>query len=358
MEKKKIGVIADWDADGVVSAAIIIYVQEKLGKFPIRGKVKPEIHPAGPRSISEVVNSLIKEENTCWENLVILDIPYTNSVEEALKEAKEKCNSKIYYFDHHESTIDNMAQLEEKYNAFIVVGKSPTAVLLQRFLDGMGIRLTPRLYEFVRAVAVLEGSKRMVSGDEEIPQGIVDLAASISKSLNQMRSKNAWIKYARWLSNPIPFEGELIRIGSEKEDLLKKGMEISKLNDEEIRSMAMDLALSARNLGYIKFVDARGKWDKRGSSALASAIYRILGKPVAVLFEKDDGSRILIIRSSRGNALKIIEVLDREGAVEDKGGHGNIGIAKLRDEVTIKRLEKLLIRASFEVVRREALDQH
>ncbi len=342
-------VIADWDADGVVSAAIILYAQHHRGKFPLAERVKPCLIPAGPRSIKKIA-----EEGLCWDIVVILDIPFTAEVEETIKHLRE-CGSKIYYFDHHSSTIEAMRKLEDEYNVFVVVGRSPTSVVLQKFLEGLGVKLTPRLREFVKAVAVLEGGKRKPA-KEEVAPGIINLAASISKALNQLRDEQAWVKYVKWVSNPLPFEEIKVKVPSRegeagKKSLLKLGMEISSESDKRIKEAAMNLAMSSRNLGYIKFVDARGKWEGRGASALASNIYKIVNMPVAVFVEKDDGSRLLIIRSGKGEAEKIMRKLYESGIVEDIGGHRNIAVARVGSDVTERMLERALRRASFEAAR-------
>lgn len=342
-EAGRVLIVADWDADGVVAAALMLYAQERVGRFPLEARVKPEILPAGPRSISEVL------AEGCWEHVVILDIPYTQEVETVIARLYRDCDSRIYYFDHHSSTIDNMPYLEEKYNVFVVVGRSPTSVIVQRFLEGLGVKPTPRLAEFVKAVSVLEGGHKEFG---KASSGMISVAASISKSLNQMRSRSAWIKYVRWLSNPLPFEDASLSLGDSKVNLVKYGMEVSKKNDEELKGVAMELAMSAKNLGFIRFVDARDKWKRRGSSALTSAIYRVLNAPVAALYEKEEGSRILIIRAGEGFAQDVMRTLEEMGTVEDVGGHGNIAVARVRDEVTLRRLETALRRAAFEANRR------
>ncbi len=342
----KVAVVADWDADGVVAAALLLYSQYHRGKFPLNERTKPCLIPAGPRSIRKIA-----ENGLCWKNTVILDIPYTSEVEETIKHLRE-CGSKIYYFDHHSSTIDAMRKLEDEYGVFIVVGKSPTAVILQTFLEGLSVKLTPRLREFVKAIAVLEGGRK--PRKEEIPAGIVNLAASISKTLNQLRDEEAWQKYVKWVANPLPFEDVKISVRTQQSgekapsSLVKIGMEISRESDTRIKEMAMRLAMSAQNLGFIKFVDARGKWTGRGASALASNIFKIVNMPVALLVEKEDGGRLLIIRSGRGEAEKIIRRLYDAGVVEDMGGHKNIAVAKVGDEITERMLEKALRRASYE----------
>ena len=346
LEKCKVAVIADWDADGVVAAALLLYSQDRRGVFPLQERTKPCLMPAGPRSIKKII-----ENNMCWPVVVLLDIPFTPEVEETLRHLRA-CGARIFYFDHHESTLKALRKLEDEYNVFVVVGKSPTAVLLKRFLEGMNVKFTPRLREFVKAVAVLEGGKRRPP-PEEVPQGIVRLAASISKALNQMRDESAWAKYVKWVSNPLPFEDIKIPDASsdEKKSLVKLGMEISRESDEKLREAAMNLAMSSINLGFIKFVDARGKWSGRGASALASNIYKIVNMPVALLIEKEDGSRLLIIRSGKGEASRIAKKLYEKKVVEDVGGHRNIAVARLSESVTRRMLERELRRASYEAAR-------
>ena len=347
MDECKVAVIADWDADGVVGAALIYYAQEKRGVFPIGRKERVCLIPAGPRSIVEEV------QGNCWETVVIVDIPYTPEVDAVLSSLKEGCNSKIYYFDHHSSTLSSMADLEEKYGVFGVVGRSSSAVIIKRFLEGLGLRFTQRLNDFVAAVAVLEGGRRWVK--EDVSEKLVTLAASISKMLNQTRNKEAWIKYVKWIANPLPFEDPGIRLQvDEKVNLLEIGVELSEQADKEIREVALQLAMSAVNLGYLKFIDARDKWKKRGASALASAIYKIVNVPVALLVEKNDGGRLLIIRSGHGEAMNLVETLYDMGVVVDKGGHGNIAVARLDDSITVARLKESLRRAIVELMRKRA----
>ncbi|MCE4618853.1 MAG: phosphoesterase [Desulfurococcales archaeon] len=347
MEDCRVAVIADWDADGVVGAALIYFAQEKRGIFPVEKKEKVCLIPAGPRSIIEEVG------DKCWERVVIVDIPLTQEVETVIANLKEKCNAKIYYFDHHSSTLSKMAELEEKYGVFGVVGRSSSAVIIKRFLEGMGLKLTQRMRDFVAAVAVLEGGRRHVK--EEVSKKLVTLAASISKMLNQTRNKEAWVKYVKWIANPLPFEDPGIKLRlDEKVNLVEAGVELSEQADKETKDVALQLAMSAVNLGYLKFIDARDKWKKRGASALASAIFKIVNMPVALLVEKSDGSRLLIIRSGHGEAMDLIEILYNQGVVVDTGGHGNIAVARVEDTVTVAELKKSLRRAVVELIRKRS----
>ncbi len=349
-EGSAVAVIGDWDADGVVSSAIIYYTQAKLGVFPLRGRLKPWMAPGGPRSFPEVLASL----DWCPQVLVVLDIPYTEEVSGGLRNFRARgCASKIYYFDHHPSTVDSLPELEEELQVEVVVGRSATAVLLRTFLAGMNVRLTPRLEGFIKAVAVLEGSRRRAEsliGDQIVEERLVQIAASMSKALNMMRSEELWRGYVEWLANPLPFEAPKIHLpGIEGEiDLIEASVDMGREADEEAKQVAMDLAMGAENLGYMKFVDARGKWKKRGATALASYIYRMTGQPVAVLVEKRDGGLLLVIRASRGAAVRIAEILKAMNALEDIGGHGNVATGRLPPGLSIEKLKTLLRRAVFQ----------
>ncbi|MCE4621302.1 MAG: phosphoesterase [Desulfurococcales archaeon] len=339
----KVLVIGDWDADGVVSAAMIVYVQEKLGAYPFKGRVNVDIEPAGPRSIGEV----LYQTSGCWEYVVIVDIPFTSEVESFLSEYRSRgCRGAIFYFDHHPSTIENATSIEEKYGVTVVTGRSATSVLLLRYLEGMGIKLSGRLRSYATAVAHLEGRRWREAGS--VDEKLVSLVASISKTLNVLRDREVWRKYVKWMASPLPLEPPKIKIEGEKEELLRKGLELSKEADEEAKRAAMELAFSAVNLGYAKLVDARGKWRKRGASALASWLYKIIGQTIVLLVERHDGVPLVIIRSNGGVAKRTAEKLLARGLVEDVGGHGNLAISRLPRDFDLEKLKEHLRRALLE----------
>ena len=349
-QKRVVVVTADWDADGVVSAAQIYYAQAHLGKFPLRARnVRVQALPSGPRSILDRV-----ERFECGEYLVILDIPFTENVREALRIYKSRCpNASILYFDHHEATINNLRLLEDEFGVKGFVGKTPTSIIVMNTLRQLGINLMPRLRNFAEAIYYLEspGKRRFPPGlQPSVPQRVIEMAASISKTLNKNKDEEVWLKFVKWLSNVTPIDDDVIKLEGKSifESAISKGEEA----DREMEKAAVDLAMQARQLGFIKFVDARGKWSKPGSSALASAIFKILRSPVAVLISRDDGARLLIIRSGRGEASRIMKVLLERGIVEDIGGHENIAVGRLGEEVTLRKLEEALVRASFDALRR------
>ncbi len=341
---KKVVVIADWDADGVVSAAQIYYAQRYREQFPHKGRAKLFIEPSGPRSFQEK-----SQEIECGDYLVILDIPYTQEVREGLKSYLERCgkpSGSALYFDHHDTTLKNSRELQEEMGILLFYGVMPTSIIVKNTLEAAGIRLTPRLRNFVDGVAVLEGRGKSIGG--QVSKNIVNLTASISKTLNRKRDPNVWRSYVEWLANPLPFDNtKLPGVG---ESIVDLSLEESREADEEVRRVATDLAMSAVKIGLVAFVDARNKWKRPGASALASHIHKIIKRPVALLVERDDGVRVLILRSSAGEARTIVGELEVMKIVEDVGGHENVATARLVEEATVERLMNGLRRASINLI--------
>ena len=330
-------IVADWDADGVIASAQLVYVQERLGLFPVRSRVPVELIPSGPRGFRE------KVEGRCWDHVMVVDIPFTDDVSEGLSSVARRCRFKLYYFDHHRSTMESSNVIERVYGGLVVTGNAPTSVLVRSFLEKHGVRLTPRLRMFVEAVSVIEGGGR---GLLQVNEKIVRIVAAISKHLNKTKDPGVWCKYVRWLSDPIPFDDIELQLGREIPELIDESLRVSREADEELKEVAASLAMSARRVGYVRLVDARGKWSSRGASALASAIHKIVGEPVILLVERSDNVILVVIRSSRGEAGRLIEALHSLGLVEDKGGHENIAVARLSKNASLGELEKALLRLS------------
>jgi len=331
-------IIADWDADGVVASAQLVYVQERLGMFPVRSKIPVSLLPSGPRGFKERV------QGKCWDHVLVIDIPFTGDVDDGLSSMiRGGCRFKLYYFDHHKSTVESSSYIERVYSGLIVTGNSPTSVIVKNFLEKHGIKITPRLKLFVEAVSVIEGGRGLVQANEKI----VGIVAAISKHLNRTKDPEVWCRYVRWLADPIPFDDIELQLGKEVPGLINESLKVSREADEELREVAMKLSMSAKKIGYVRLIDARGKWSSRGASALASAIHKIVGEPVILLVDRTDGTTLLVIRSSRGEAGRLIEMLHTLGLIEDKGGHENIAVARLSRNVTLNRLENALLRLSL-----------
>jgi len=337
--RRPVAVIADWDADGATSAAMILYAQYYRKLYPFRGERREVVlEPSGPRGFPEALGRV--SSRGCPAALAVLDIPLTDKVYEALRGFAAGCgDTRLIYIDHHFSTIYMSNRLyeltEEAY-----LGHRPTAVLTYNLLRSLGVRhVTPRLTAFMRAVGVLEKSGRALS---EAEMRVVKLAASISKASTVLRDPELWRKLIRWLASPLPQDAPI--------DLttVERVVRVAEESDRRLLEKARDLAFSARRVGYIKFVDARGKWRGRGASALASKLYHILRQPVAVLVEREDGSLLLIIRSRGRGAYRVAVGLMKEGLAENIGGHSGLAVVRLREglemETLLDRLRRLSLR--------------
>ena len=335
--KRPVAVVADWDADGVTSAAMIYYAQYYRKLYPFRERRELLLEPAGPRSLPDALAGVAR--SGCPGALVILDIPLTDRVYEALSSFLRGCgDTRLIYIDHHFSTIYMSKRLYElTEEAFL--GHKPTAVLTYNLLRSLGVRhVTPRLTAFMKAVGVLEKSGRPMTSAE---MQVVKLAASISKASTVLRDPELWRKLIRWLASPLPQDAPI--------DLttVDRVLKIAEESDRRLQQIAQDLAFSARRVGYIRFVDARGKWRGRGASALASKLYRILRQPLALLVERDDGARLLIVRSRGRGAYRVAVGLMREGLADNIGGHSGLAVVKLRDDVGVDLLLEKLRRLSL-----------
>lgn len=344
MEKPKslvrvpVVVIADWDADGATSAAMIYYAQYYKGLYPLQGRRDVALYPSGPRGFPDALAKALKEGN-CPEALVVLDIPLADTVYNALENMQKECSGmRVIYIDHHYSTIYNSRKLYQLTEE-VLIGHKPTAVLTFSLLQSIGLkRLTPRLNAFMKAVGVLEKERKPSKKEDKL----VRLAASISKATTVLRDEELWRKLVLWLASPLPAETPIDM------KVVQKVIEVAQKSDREVEEKAKELAFSARRIGYIKFVDARGKWQGRGASALASKLYKVLRQPVALLVSRDDGVHLLIVRTHGPSAYRIALGLLREGLADNIGGHTSLAVVKLKDNVDLAKLEEVLRKLSLQ----------
>ncbi len=335
-----VSVIADWDADGATSAAMIVYAQEHRHLYPLRGRHSVEAYPSGPRGFPDALREACTPE--CPEALVVLDIPFTERVYASLKAMEKRCGStRVIYIDHHYSSLYAVNRLQELTEE-VYLGHKPTAILTYNILASLGLRkLTPRLAAFMKAVGVLEKSRKPTPGEVRI----IRLAASISKASTVLRDRELWLRLVRWLASPLP-AGTPVDM-----KVIRRVLEVAEKTDKEIEERAKELAFSARRVGFIKFVDARGRWRGRGASALASKLFKILHQPVALLVRRDDGAELLIIRTRGVKAYRIAVGLLRQGLADNIGGHSSLAVVKLVQGVDMGRLEEALRRLSFKAER-------
>ncbi|KSW11539.1 phosphoesterase [Pyrodictium occultum] len=338
--KYPVAVIADWDADGATAAAMIYYAQHYRKVYPLQGRHEVALEPAGPRGFPTALENVTASGN-CPDALAVLDIPLTEKLYETLEGFARSCSStRLIYIDHHFSTL-YMSKRLYKLSEEVYLGHRPTAVLTYQLLRSLGVKhLTPRLEAFMRAVGVLERSRRPLTDAEK---RVVRLAASISKASTVLRDKEVWRKLVRWLASPLPQDTPVDM------NLVERVIRVAEESDRRMEDLAKDLAFSARRVGYVRLVDARRRWSGRGASALASKLYKILRQPVALLVERDDGALLLIIRSRGRGAYRMAVGLLRDGVAENIGGHSGIAVIKLRDGVDLAELEDRLRRLSLKL---------
>lgn len=331
-------IVADWDADGATSAALLYYAQHYKRIYPLKGAHEVHLEPAGPRGFSTIVKKLL-EDHGCPNVLAVLDIPYTDNIRETLYGFARDCGqSRLIYIDHHFSTIYAAKELY-KLSEEIFLGHKPTAMLTYQLLRSVGVKhVTPRLLAFMKAIGVLEKGYKPLN---EIDERVVRVAASISKASTILRDPTLWRKLVMWLASPMPQDAPI--------DLttIDRVLKIADESDREVMDVARDLAFTARKVGYIRFIDARGKWKDRGASALASKLYKILRQPIALLHERSDGVKLLIIRAKGREAYRIAVALMKEDIAENIGGHGGLAIVRLRDSVDYDSLLDRLRKASL-----------
>ena len=337
MAHPEVYVVGDWDADGVVSAAEILYAQRNLGLYPLRRRCSVVTKPAGPRSVEGIVGEVL---GSGAEALVVLDIPYGSRVAELLRRARAK-GMYVVYVDHHLSTIFRSGEVEKQVNE-LIVGRVPTALLVYHLLKTLGARLTPRLEMFVKATSVVERSKRPSPQLERMVRLVVD----VSKALTHLRDEELWRRVVEWLASPLalasmPFAQGVV-------DAIRRAGEPG---DRALHELAIELAPTARRIFNLRLVDARRRLRSRGASALASMLYRTFRSPVAVVAEARDGSPLLIIRGRGTLPYRVAQVLVKQGVVEDVGGHQSLALLKLRRGLEIGEIEALLRRAVLEASR-------
>ena len=327
--------IGDWDADGVVSSAIIYYLQRRAGVYPVKSRVEVVLEPSGPRGLAEKLGRVHESPRA----LVLLDIPYIKGLLGILKEFKDKHKCQIVYIDHHLSTIYNASRLEEVVDD-LIVGHKPTVILAYNLARSLNVRLTPRLEAFAKAVALMEKGARI----PENLKGMIKLASSISKALTVTRDPDYWRQLVEWLASPLILPQPLM-----KKEVLEKALKLSEETDKRVKEIATELAITARNVGYIKFVDARKKWRGRGATALASKLYHILKHPVAVLVMGRENYPLLIVKAKRGGANRVAKVFINRGVVVDVGGHESLAIIRLKKNLPLETILYVLREASLKL---------
>jgi len=324
----------DWDADGVIAAALMTYAQEKVGLYPYKGSAIVDKKPVDPERIIKIFGDL----KGSYDALVLLDLPYSERVFRVLSMLKNHFSiGRIIYIDHHLSSISNVSRLKSIVDELYVYHEKPTSVILYEILVKNNIRVHQRLKSFVEVVRYMDSGLR-------VPDNMIklfELTKLFSKALTIVRDEDLWVKIVDWLASPTILPNPI------QEDLMNQVKKIIEERDREIEKIALDLAVSAVKISNYRFIDARNIWRHRGASSLASKLSSILRKPVILLVDTKKDYSLLIIKASGGRAYRVAKYLMGEGIGLDIAGHPNLAIVKIGKKVKKNDLINTLYRAVY-----------
>lgn len=331
---RRVLVISDWDADGVVASALAYYSQSVACKYPVDECCKVDLKPVEPSNIYALLSRLSES----YEAVMFLDIPFLSKVAGLFKMLREHFNvNRLIYIDHHISTLNFESELRKLCDE-IHVSLEATSTILHRVLLSRGIRVHEKLKMFTTVISYMDRGLRVPN---ELLQ-LLKLASNISKILTIKRDPELYEKIVVWLvdsfPSPPPFSTLELRM------LERKVREV----DEELNRVVMDLAITGKNIGYLKFIDASNYWKRRGATSLVLRLGRLLKSPVAVVFRGERG-KILIVKASHSRAYRIAKYFIGEGLAEDIAGHPNLAIIKLSKEASDKLIEDALRKACYYV---------
>ncbi len=325
-------VISDWDADGVISSALAYYSQSIACKYPVEECRKVDLKPIEPSN----AHALLSRLNESYEAVMFLDIPFLSKVADLFKVLREHFSvGRLIYIDHHVSTLSSESELRKLCDE-IHVSLEATSIILYKVLLSRGVKVHEKLKMLTTVVSYMD---RGLRAPNELLQ-LLKLASTISKILNVKRDSELYEKIVMWLVDPFPSPPPFSTL--ELKMLERKVKEI----DEELNRVVMDLAITGKNIGYLKFIDASNYWKERGATSLVLRLGRLLKSPVAVVFRGGRG-KILIVKASRGRAYRIAKYFIGEGLAEDIAGHPNLAIIKLGKEASDKLIEDALRKACY-----------
>ncbi|MEM0380952.1 MAG: phosphoesterase [Desulfurococcaceae archaeon] len=325
---------SDWDLDGIMAAALVLYAQDKLNLYPHNGKAIVEKKPLDPDRFKYIFQDL----NERYEYMVLLDIPYTDRVYSIIKLVKRHFGiRKIIYFDHHLSTIMHKKDLVNVVDEIIVDHGKPTSILVAEVLEKRGVQIPDRIKRFLEVIEFMDVGKKI----PEDKYKIFEYLKQIAKAIAYTRDETLWARTVEWFASPIAdlsiFDTKPFKLVMER---------IVKM-DKEISDIALNLALTGVKIGDFRFIDARSKQNAAYSfTPLVSRLASILKKPVIVRFKTSKDFNILVIKASKGRAYRLAKNLYTEGVAQDIGGHANLAIVKIpkniENSVLIDVLRKIM----------------
>ena len=334
MEEKRVLVLGDWDADGVVAVALLAYSQEHAKRYPLEGSAVLEKIPVDPDKIKYILSQI----KGGYEAVFFLDIPYSEVLGNITKLLKAHFGtSRAVFIDHHIASVQKASELKNVFDEVIVDYKKPTSTLLYEEIVRHGVSVHAKLREFVEVIKYMDAGKRI----PERLMKLFELAKMISKALTAVRNEELWLKTINWLADPTPSPMPL------NESTWRTVKKIIEERDMEVTEIAMGLAVTAVKVGDLRFVDARHAWKKRGATALASKLSLILKAPVAMLASTNRGYALLIIKAPGGRAYRVAKYLLAEGIALDIAGHPNLAIVRVPKDIDKKNLVGTLYQALF-----------
>lgn len=333
-EVMRIFVAGDWDADGVVATALLIYSQEILRKYPFEANAVIDKAPLDP----DRIKYLLTDFKGGYDAVIFLDIPYNEVLGNVMKMLKEHFGVKtLMFFDHHITSVQKEPEIRSIADYVVLDYRVPTASLVYEELKKRGISVHQRLRSFVEVVEHMDSGRRVP--DQYLK--LFEITKMFSKALTAIRDATLWSKIAEWLATPTPLPMPL------DDALWAKVKQIIEERDKEVKEVAMEIALSSIKIGDFRFVDARKKWRKRGVTALASKLSTILKAPVILLAGTNRRHYLLVIKASRGRAYRIAKSLVGEGIACDIAGHPNLAIVRIPDTIDMKELMSALHNAVY-----------
>jgi hypothetical protein len=333
-KKRKILVLGDWDADGVVATALLTYSQEYAKKYPVEGDVELVKQPIDPDRLRYLL-SQVKES---YEIVYFLDTPYSEVLGGVVKLLRQHFGvGRVVFVDHHIASVQRVSELRKVFDEVFVDYRKPTSVILYEEIARRGVNIHSKLREFVEVIKYMDAGKRIPGKYMKL----FELAKMISKALTAVRNEELWLKTINWLADPSPSP---MPLNESTWNTVKKVIEE---RDREVREVAMKLAIGAVKIGDLRFIDARHVWRKRGATALASKLALILQAPVAMLAGTNRGYSLLIIKASGGRAYRIAKFLLAEGVANDIAGHPNLAIVRVDKDIDKKNLIELLYQALY-----------
>ncbi|MEM0260305.1 MAG: hypothetical protein QXJ51_02970 [Sulfolobales archaeon] len=324
--KKDVCVIADWDADGAVSSAVILYAQKYEGVYPLKKRTEIDFYPSEPFGGFKVL-----ERIPCYEAVILLDLPFIISGRTFIENYKRRCSdSRIIFIDHHLSSHKSLEMLPRYFDESLI-GYSPTSKISYDKILSEGARVNERLDRFVKTVFYMDQGLKV----PEDLRGVMKLLAGISKYMAFRRDENTWIKVVEWMAPRIV-------MSSLDSEILTRILKVAEELDRNMRSQAMEIAVSTQRLGLFRYIDARRKWKRKGASSLASNLYRIFRAPVALLVrDPHDDKVLLLVVKYPGKAYRVAEEFEKRKLIESIGGHPSLAIVRFKKDYLDQILDLL-----------------